>query len=57
MALLDSGVLGPDDGTVTLKATESEPLDGDTLARMANVRDYLRGTTVLGVPAPTAPRP
>lgn len=57
VALLDSGVLGPDDGTVTLKATESEPLDGDTLARMANVRDYLRRTTVLGVPAPTAPRP
>ncbi len=55
VALLDSGVLGPNDGTVTLKATESEPLDSDTLSRMANVRDYVRRTTPLGTPAITAP--
>jgi len=55
-ALLDSGVLGPDDGTITLSAAKPEPLDSETLVRMANVRDYVRRTTQLGAPPVTAPR-
>lgn len=52
-ALVDSAVLGPDDGTVPLEAhilDEPEPLDAGAAARMANMRDYLRRTMPFGPP-------
>ncbi len=56
-ALLDSGVLGPDDGTITLSAAKPDPPDADTLARMSALRDYVSRTTPLGTSAGTAPSP
>ncbi len=52
-ALVDSALLGPNDGTVPLSSVAEEPVSSDTLARMANVRDLVLRTTRLGAPAPT----
>jgi hypothetical protein len=55
VALLDAAVLGPNDGTVPYQATPDEPLDAETLATMARVRDLLRRTRPFGRPIVTGP--
>jgi len=52
-ALVDSAVIGPNDGTVPLKDTPVDPVDSDTLARMQTLADYVRRTTRLTAPAAT----
>lgn len=49
-AIVDSAVLGPNDGTVALKGTLEEPLLPDTEPRLSNLRDLIRRTTQLGAP-------
>lgn len=48
MAIIDSAILGPADGTVVLKTIASEPPSAETLAEMGRVRDYVRRTTRFG---------